>query len=354
MNLTDLPGLMDERYESDDVPVLSESRIDGIHRRVTAARRRRTVGTLVVVLAAVAAVGVPSLATRPHRSVPAAASSTVDGFPLWADGGIVIGTQNGRLSTGSVSLLATFSQLDYGFVIESRCALDRPGPDGAVMIAVSVNGTELYQTACGSSQIEPGDPTLLANASLKVGVPATFTLTMVYAQTTATGSPVPTTVGVPDGTISMAVRQRVPFEDYPKPPRPDPLPPFDAAELVREGSASPPFATATSGGDPLAPFTTTVGWPHVPSEQPWLRYDAYSQTPGYLQISVDGTEVHMPAEFWNYSGTSDAAQWSGNISADDLARVGVAVKPGDTITVTVTPHYVSGAWAVAFENAGSR
>lgn len=353
MNLTDLHGLMDERYESDDVPVLSESRIDGIRRRVTAARRRRTVGTLVVVAAVALAIGLPRLATGSHGSVPAAVPTAVDGFPLWAEGGKVIGTRTGPLSTGSVSLPVTFSRLDYGFVVDSRCTFAEPDTNLAVLLSVSVNGTELYQSSCGSGQIEPGDPAVLANASLKVGVPAVVTLTAVYAQLSDTGYVTPTRVTVPDGTIAMAVRQRVPFEDYPLPPRPDPLPRFDPAQLGLEGGEPAAVAMTTGGSDPLAPVTTTIDWPHVAADDPWLRYDAYSQTPGYLQVSVDGTPVNMPAEFWSYSSTPNGAQWSATISADDLAKLDLTIKPGDTVTLTVTPRYVSGAWVVAFQDVRS-
>lgn len=353
MNLTDLHGLMDERYESDDVPVLSESRIDGIRRRVTAARRRRAVGTLVALAAVAAAIGLPHLAQGPRHAAPAADPATVDGFPTWAEGGKVIGTRSGKLSTGSVSLLVTFSRLDHGFVIDSRCTFAQPDANLAVLLSVSVNGTELYQTACGSSHIVPGDPAVLANASLKVGVPAVVTLTSVYAQLSDTGYVGPTRATIPDGTIAMAVRQRVPFEDYPLPPRPKPLPPFDPARLVLEGGATAPLATATSGSDPLDPVTTTVDWPSVAPGDPWLRYDVFSQTPGLLQISVDGTGVNMPAEFWAYEAVSSGSEWSGDISADDLARLGLTIKPGDTVTLTVTPRYVTGAWAVAFEDVRS-
>ena len=349
MNLTDLPNLMDERYESDGTPVLAESRIDGIQRRVTATRRRRTVGTLVAVVVAVtAAIGLPRLATHPRGSTTPAAPATVAGFPLWAEGGNVIGAQTGPLSAGSLSLTVTFSRLDYGLAVDSRCTLAQPNSKLTVQIALSVNGTELSQGSCGSSQLE-FDPTVLANASLKIGVPAVVRFTITGAQLWDTDYTGRVGTAVPAGTISMAVRQRVPFEDYQLPPRPDPLPSFNGAELVREGSETTPWATLASGGDPLAPISTTITWPHVASDDPWLRYDTFSQTPGYLQLSVDGVNVGRPAEFWGYYDTPDAAMWSANLSADDLAKAGVHVRPGDTVTLTVVPRYVSGAWVVDFQ-----
>ena len=54
MNLTDLSELMDERYDAEAVPVLADSRVDCVRRRVSAARRRRGVTAVAAVVLLVA------------------------------------------------------------------------------------------------------------------------------------------------------------------------------------------------------------------------------------------------------------------------------------------------------------
>ncbi|HKD96900.1 MAG TPA: hypothetical protein VKB69_04785 [Micromonosporaceae bacterium] len=347
MNLTDLPELMDERYETDAVPVLAESRIDGVRRKVAAARRRQVAGTFaaVVLLAAGAVTGVAYL---PRGTTGRVASPSpigpVAGFPEWANGGHLLAADEVRLRKGAtISLTVTPERLALGY--EMRCSSD--ATVALVQVFWTVNGHQLPGGSCAGNNgsVIPNED-VWARYGLRPGHRATFTATVIGAIAGPTvfadpGQQVP----MPKGTLAAAVRQRVPFDEYQFPPRPDPLPTLDTA-VVGGGHRNVHLITSDPG-DPDQPRSVRVTWPAVGQDVEWLTYQANSQTPGFLHLFVDGKPLGT-AEFWTYYDV-DSGTYRGSLSAAGIERLGVDFRPGDTFTFTVAPEHMTGAWEVGLD-----
>ena len=125
-----------------------------------------------------------------------------------------------------------------------------------------------------------------------------------------------------DVVLVVAVWERVPFDRYPLPPRPDHLAPLKP--LAPCEPATQAIYLSSDPGDPSRPVSTTLRrsgavylW--------WQR-----QAPGILHLSFDGREV-----------ATDTA-WSYN----NAGLVMDSVKDGPTglVTVAVTPEKVTGGW----------
>jgi hypothetical protein len=338
MNLNDLSELMDERYESDAVPVLTENRVDGIRRKVTAARQRRAAGTLAAAVLVVVGVvaGALTIPTAIGNHPTPASTDPVDGFPIWANGGELIGAGQVPLSDGAtISLTVTPEQLDLSY--EMRCTTDALA--AVVEVDWTVDGNDLPGGLCAGSVIPNAD--IWAQYGLEAGTPATFTATVTGAFANVI-DPDPA-LPMPNGVLSIAVRQRVPFDQYQFPDRPDPLPTLDP-EVV--GAGSPDVHLVSSDADdPTAPQSITVTWPQVVDpDTEWLSYEANSQTPGYLHLFINGVPLGT-AEFWTYYD-SNSNTYRGTLSATGVADLGLDFHPGDTLTFTVVPEHVTGAWVV--------
>ncbi len=344
MNLTDLPDIMRTHSEHDPVPVLAESRLDGVRRKVVATYRRRVAGAFAGVVAIVMIVGGAAITHHIHGRaavVPAASSSPVkmiNGFPEYAIGGKLIGTRTGSLA-GPLSL--TFTPTALGFVFSDTCTVDDPtieidinisiGPAMKMMFSCSTAASGYAsEDPVAADRITPGSPTAVTFS------PTAFRLTLGTDGEETSRKP----MAVPAGSYSVAMWQKVPFGQYPLPPRPKKLPVLDVAQYGL-GNAPETQTVYSDPANPLAPRTITFTMPDCAKavNGNCNQTAAASQTPGYLHIAVNGVTVNT-ASFWDYTG--------GGSSFDiESAMPGITLHPGELVTVTITPEHVTGAWVFA-------
>lgn len=341
MNLTELTELMHERYEAGDVPVLAVSRLDGVRRKVARYRRRRTVTAFVA--AALLVGGVSSVAGRDTAPrlprVPTTSASVVHipGILDWNVDGPVVAGGTARMPGGTVRLTIVPAALDIN--LEERCTPDADSYRLQMDIELTVNGQVTSRGICG---IQPFPaPELWPRYGIRLGVPLTIAMTVTNVRVIGAGNTPPQPMAVPPGTIAFAVRQWVPFTEYPARPS-GLLPSFDASAL---GGGMDLGVLSSVPGNPAASSSgLTLTWPKAATTGPWLHWEASSQTPGALYIMVNG-HVAGRAEFYGYYNPTVGNTWGGDLSA---MSTDLRVQPGQQVTITVTPAYVTGAWAVGF------
>ncbi|MFE9956283.1 hypothetical protein [Micromonospora sp. NPDC005299] len=319
-------------------------RLQGVHTKVVARRRRRIAAWItcaVIALAGIAvAAVVPGLRTD-ATPTPADSPSpirTVEGFPEYAKGARVVAADSAALSERRIELTIVPTTLDI--VIFSRC--DGTGDTVKLDERLSVNGHFLVGGSCGGST----RPTSWAGLDVAVGRSATFVLTISAAKRFDGTDMVP--VAIPDsGTFGLALGVRIPFDQYPLPPRPSgPLAP--SPQPLMAGCTEelcPDAATVRSDpADPRRPITRTLTWKTTDSIQ------MVAQTPGLLHVRVNGVEV-TTGEWWDYQmsvvgmyGDKDGA-WKRDFGLD--------LKPGDAATIEIVPEHVTGAWQVVFSPTGA-
>jgi hypothetical protein len=345
MNLIDLPELMRERSKHQPDPVLDSSRIDGIEHKVTVARRRHMAGTLATIIAvAVLVISVPlargsssGTNTPAHGPSPSAAQTTTN-FPEYAQGGRVVATKTASLRDGPLTVTIVPDRLDFTYTN----ACPEVGPTVEIWLELTVNGHDEGGMTCGATAGEAygsDDSSYWTTVGMDVGKPAVFTFTPRAYKVTVAGSDDqsdPTPIALPDSTFSVAVLQKVPFDQYPFPPRPAKL---SLLNVAAYGLGSSNIRRVDSDpAHPLAPKMLTFTFPDCGKGTPSNCVDvaSTSQTPGYLSISIDGIVLDQ-AEFWDYTG-------AGSSFSIGPTTAGLHLHAGDQVTITVTPQYVTGAW----------
>ncbi|WP_189198197.1 hypothetical protein [Micromonospora fulviviridis] len=286
---------------------------------------------------AVAAV-VPGLRT-PVTPTPANRPSpvrTVEGFPEYAKGARVVAADSAALPERQIELTIVPTTLDL--VIFSRC--DGTGDAVELDERLSVNGHLLTGGGCGgSTQLRSWD-----GLDVAVGKSATFVMTIPGAKRFDGTDKVP--VAIPDsGTFALAIGVRVPFDQYPLPPRPaGPLAPLPRTLMAGCTEALCPGAViiGSDPADPERPIKRTVVWKMTDS------LEMLAQTPGLLHVRVNGVEV-TTGEWWDYQmstvgmyGDKDGA-WK--------REFGLDLNRGDSVTIEIVPEHVTGAWQVVFTPA---
>jgi hypothetical protein len=317
VNLTDLRDELDAR----SVPgegLLDQARLSGVQARIGAIRRRRMAGTaaaLVVVTAVVIGYGVlPWTSATP---APGEGPSVVDGFPEYAVGARVVATGSAPLQD---RITMTAAVGERGVAVTSRC---EDVPDTvSVWLVWRANGRQVASMTCGAGGYSTTDPTEWAKVGARPGEPVAFTVEVDRVTQPGTGPD--QVVAVSGGTFTVAVMDRLPFEDYPFPPRPAELVPFSrAAENVQ-----PDGALAVVESDPADPNATRTVTVTVPVG---ARLDMAAQTPGLLRVSVGGRTV-TTGEWWDY----------------DVGIQGYVLRDGEvgtgSVTITFTPQHMTGAW----------
>jgi hypothetical protein len=135
------------------------------------------------------------------------------------------------------------------------------------------------------------------------------------------------TVYVPPvaGTYAMAISVPVPFDQYQFPPRPAELKPLPYwyPEGVRIDS---------NPANPLAPVSTTMVWVQH------LDIRLAGQTPGEWVVTVAGRTIAV-YDLWDY----ESRYVMGPYDPSTVAYLATLV--GQSVTVTITPRRVGGAWA---------
>src|SRR5215475_4649516 len=341
VNVNDLSEMMRQRSDVDPVPILAESRIAGVKRKVDVVRRRWVAASVAAVAAVVTVVPLtPHFLHGGKTNMPVAAPSaafTINGLPEYADGGHLVATKTAAL-TQTISL--TVMRTDLGLLFSNRCPVQQPNVQFDVTMTLS-DETHLL-VGCSTGSFYSSDDSLATE--IKPGVPTVLTFTAkAYRVTTGPNGEQTskTPISAPRGTYTIGVYQEVPFAQYPLSPRPRKLPALDVMPFGL-GSGSSAIQTVDSDpNDPLAPRTLSSTMPECGTTavncNPAV---ATSQTPGFLQITVNGV-VASTAEFWDYSGIG----WMFNIvpGMNDKLRL----HAGEQVTVTVTPRYVTGAWKFA-------
>lgn len=341
MNVNDLAEMMRQRSDDDPVPVLAEGRIDGIKRKVQAVRRRRIAASLAVVAAVVTVIPfTPHLVDGGKAGTPVAAPSTVNtinGLPEYADGGHLVATRTAAF-TQTISL--TVTRTDFGLQFSNRCPVVQPSVQLEVTMTLR-DGTHLL-VGCSTGAMYSSDASLAHE--IKPGVPTVLTFTAkAYRVTTGPNGEQTskTPVAAPPGAYSIGVYQKLPFDQYPLPPRPTKLPALDVMPFGL-GTGSGGIKTVDSDpNDPLAPRTLSFTMPECPTTAANCNPAvATSQTPGFLLITINGVAAST-AEFWDYSGGG----WMLNIVPGMNDKL--PLHAGERVTITVTPRYVTGAWKFA-------
>jgi len=347
VNIVELPTLMRQHSEQVPGPVLPESRIAGVTRKVGAARRRRTAAGIAGVAAIVAVI--PFIAGSGGRAVQPAATSTaattINGFPEYAIGGHLVATDTAPLNK-PISL--TITPADLGLAFSDRCSVADQGLD--VEITMALPGGNGLMVGCGAGGGAYASQDSLAAAGLTPGVPASVTFSAkAYRVTTgANGEQTGRTpVALPAGTYSVGVWQKLPFDRYPLPPRPKTLPALHIGEYD-VGDAPHIMTVHSDPTNPLTPQTISFTMPTCAKVATSCNATAAtSQTPGVLHIAVNGVEVNT-AEFWDYTGGGSMFDIESGLPN------GPNLRPGELVTITITPQYVTGAWEFAVAPGSQR
>lgn len=322
----DLRDLMQERSQAR--PSAPDAvRLAQVHRRIARIRRRRTVaavGATALSLLLVVGAGLAVWPGRVTQAPPPPAASptarTIDGFPEYSRGGRVVAT--GVADLPQPSLTVTFVPRTLDIRLSIWC-------DPELTFEIRVNGQDLVAGGCDATpdslSFGEGAAEGFRERGLKVGEPATFTLTPTdgtqFGDRPRFTEPIPTS-----GRYALAIAETMDFDSYPLPPRPDVLRP-----LVFEIGDMPVVARVGSDRrDARKPLTTTLTY----SEK--LQARIASQTPGFLRVTVNGVPV-VRHESWDY----EAREMLFFLDHHDLP-----LKEGDQITVRVEPQYVHGAWAL--------
>jgi hypothetical protein len=241
----------------------------------------------------------------------------IEGFPEYANGARVIAARSADLATGRIELTLVPETIDL--VIFSRCSdVGR----SVVETAVTVNGNRTSWGGCGSgTSTRPA----MADLGVAVGKPASFVMTV-------SGEPGSDRIG----SFALAIGERIPFVDYPLPPRPDELGRLD--EVLPAGcteATCPGIVIIRSDPvDPTRPMLRTVTW------QTLRSIVMVAQTPGFLHVRVAGVTV-ATGEWWDYEAGGYATfgdedgRWS---------SFGFDPQAGEAVTVEIVPEHITGAW----------
>lgn len=345
MKTDELTGLMREHDELGAVPVLADSRMTGIQRKVTASRRRAAAVTASVAIAVIAAAGLPLLhllpTTKTHNAAPAATGQIkrINGFPEYENGAHLVST--GTAATdAAIELTATPVRTDLALT----WGCPDTGPNVQLWIEMSVNGHDIGGGSCAntsSSGSYTPETSAWRDYGVVAGKPATFTFRVTKADRVSIDAQgeeqKPTPISIPAGRFTAAVLQRVPFAEYPLPARPAKLPALNVRSFNLGDAKN--VTIASSGSDPLTGQTLDFTWPaKCGTDGSCVTLSATSQTPGYLHITLDNGKT-WTAEFWDYG--------AGGMSSFDPSIMGVHPKPGDKMHLKIVPEYVTGAWQVA-------
>jgi hypothetical protein len=346
----DLRELMDERSAEHYLP--AADRLAAVQRKISIRRLRRTVSWAVGV-AAVALVGylaVPggnpaqpssgegSRIASPQVAVSASATTRptpvagrkIGPFTEYADDYRVVAMGQAPVSSKKVQFTWTVGTADTQFW--SYC----PGlPNKAISLdgQYTVDGVPAGATGCVSDLHQPnlGGPGKRSTPGARVGETVTVTYTVTGAQDMANGGRKLSTIPT-EGTIYFAVAEKVPFEDFPLPPRPAnlqlPLP---------DGMASEPGTKIvfSDPDDPNKPVATTLTW--------HLAYDfaVIPQTPGIYTVAVNGVDV-FTKEVFSYTG--NAAEMGCSVKQSEKTSCIPGFTDGQIVTITITAQHATGPW----------
>jgi hypothetical protein len=147
--------------------------------------------------------------------------------------------------------------------------------------------------------------------------------------------------------VSFALGERVPFELYPMPSRPaGPLPSFEGilpagcTERLCPGA----IIIRSDPADPNRPVRRVIDW------RPVAEVHLAFQAPGRLRVRVNGATVAV-GEWWSYvaGGVGVPGQADGEWTDWPLR----GPRPGERVTVEISPEHLRGRWQVVLAPPGS-
>jgi hypothetical protein len=212
------------------------------------------------------------------RPVPAVSEL----FPSWLGGGALAQATGWEPEQATAELAAAVPAMAWSI----RCDT----PDGRpVDVQVEVVGTGGAAATVGERCRPDAGPTGLASvvpawedvaAWRELGIDPTQPLSVSVRAVRDPASD----SGPGDAEVAIAVYERVPLDEYPAPPAPDPLPTLDADLVVTpsEGAAVDAFTTTTQIGSGAVQFETTM-------PQDGLSVAFASTVPAEVRVLVDGT-----------------------------------------------------------------
>jgi hypothetical protein len=315
-------------------------RVVGRQRR--AARVRPALATLAAVAVLAAGAGVAlQLTGEPDVPVPA---DPLAGFPEYLDGTRVLAGTEGSIGD---SHTITFTPTTLDLVLHTRCESDEVGDVPVRLEARLETNIHEFSTTldwfCTAAETGTAEVDSLglqdANGwggfwqDLAVGEPVTVDLTVVGAREVAGGGE----PEIPDGTLAVAVAERVPFEEYEFPSRPATLPPVPEAQAGDVELRADP-------ADPNRPVEITFAWDPLLTgcDALVMPLELVSQTPGSLRVLLNGIEVTHQA-WWDY-------QQQG--LASSLIPACEQLDSGDEVTIRVEPAHMTGDWQVLLNRSG--
>jgi hypothetical protein len=306
MNLTDL---RDELYDR-SLPrpdLVGTIRLASVSHRVREMRRRRMLAggaTLVVILVVVTGYGVSA---RPPVVSPGVnwAAADIAQFPLYAWGAHL--TDSAVLSppAGEIGLRGTATTL--GFTVVQQCEL--PGAD-SVTVQWRVDGRPFAGFACDRRprhyQLVGAD---MADLSIDAGTMVRFS------------AQIETDADLSQGTFAAALMQRVPFAQYPLPPRPKVLAPLTGLPEAKDPAGT---LVESDPADPNAARIATVTRPGA------IGVSLAAQTPGTVRVVLNGVTI-CTAEWWDFA-------------CDPYGCPTPTSTVTEKETVTFVPEHFTGAW----------
>ncbi len=314
MNLSDLKDLLDERATDNPPAVSHDARLAGVKARVRAGRQRTLAFTALGVLA-LASIGATAAMLPTPTAEPQQATSPPGEFPPYLLGTHVV--QEVILDLPERSVAVRFEAKGDAVAVLLRC----PGMrETTLRTQVTAFGHTEEVLCSGGTALQ----TFEGHGVTQIG------LTITGAQRSTDGS----TVDMPaSGSAVMAVADPVPWEDYPFPERPENLQPIITGAPCHAPECV--YALESDPDDPTTAVAATVTWQTV------SMVSTVVNTPGILHVQINGVEVGSTAS-WDY------IPMAGSIS-DVGAKTG-ELRPGDEVTIAVTPEHLSGPWRVEFLN----
>jgi len=315
-------------------------RLAAVERRIVRRRRRRVAGAGLgvgaLIVAVTAGIVLPRGAEPAHRSgvaarpsapasapVRAVAGRKMGPFAEYANGYRVVAVASAPVSAGRATTSWTVGSTDVQVFV--YCP-GLPGSVSGLYGDLIVDGSSSTGTGCNpelhQDAVEQGWPNVAED--LTVGRTATIGFQVGDAQ-----GPGSKRVAAPkQGTIYLAVAERVPFAEFPLPPRPAVVHPPKPDGIGTEPGGQ---ILHSDAADPQKTQTTKIIWRY--------GYD-YSlailpSTPGIYTVALDGIPMGT-VETYDYRGGGKG--WT--YGAGTLPKIA----NGRTVTVTFTAQYATGPW----------
>lgn len=336
--MIDLTEMLEEHSQVAGPP--AGERLSAVERRIVRRRRRRVAGAGTGLLAVAVAVAIvlPRLgepaptvqsASSPRSPSPSPAASAsarpptpggkIGPFTEFADGYRVVAVGSAPVTAGRARVSWPVGSTDvqlFTYCPGLPDSLDGEFSIGGTPIASVGCGAELHQDANDNGM--PGVP-----GALTVGQTATIDYRITGAQ-----------AGDRKKSVHVAVAERVPFTEFPLPPRPAVL-----KTPTPDGIGTEPGGKILHSNAGDLQKTTTMVW-HYGND---VSFAVLPSTPGIYTVAIDGVTVGT-TESYDYRGGGKG--WTSAIAKDGSHTLPGLPKiaDGKTVTVTFTAQHATGPW----------